>query len=92
MIRIEVVTCARSGFVLAIDTERKPGTAAVVGLVYRVSLDGEPEAWKAWLWPAPGVYPPTGQSTEAVTRKGKPDVLREVLRKRHQAHGEWWTA
>lgn len=92
MTRIEVVTCARSGFVLAIDTERKPGTAAVTGQVYRVSLDGEPEAWKAWLWDRAGQYPPTSQSTEGVTRKGKPDVLREALRKRHQARGDWWSA
>jgi hypothetical protein len=90
MIRIEVVTAARTGFVLAVDTSATPGTAQVVGQVHRSSIDGEAEAWKAWLWEQPGRYPPTSQHTQAITAKGKPSELREALRRRHAAKGAWW--
>ena len=90
MIRIEVVTCNRSGFILAIDTAATPGTAIVVGQAYRTSIDGEPESWKAWLWDRPGQYPPTSQSTQAVTAKGKPAELRDKLSKRCERNATWW--
>ena len=92
MIRIEVVTSYRSGFIIAVDTAAKPGTAHVVGQVHRTDISGEAEQWKAWLWDTPGTYPPGHQSTQAVTVKGKPADLRERLSRRHQARGAWWTA
>jgi hypothetical protein len=90
VIRIEVVTSNRSGFIIAVDTAAKPGTAHVVGQVHQASIDGEPERWTAWLWPAPGQY--TTGHAEAVTVKGKAADLREKLSRRHQARGAWWTA
>jgi len=92
VIRIEVAVTGRSGFVLAIDTAATPATAQVVGQAYRTSLDTEPETWKAWLWDTPGIYPPSSQSTQTVTAKGKPAELREKLTRRHQAKGAWWTS
>jgi hypothetical protein len=99
MIRIEVVTAGRTGFIVAVDsTDREPGagydwdasgTAAVVGQAGQRSLDGEPEEWTAWLWPVAGQYTPLGQSTEAFTAPG-PQALADRLRKRHTAKGAWW--
>lgn len=100
MIRIEVVTAARSGFVVATETTEQPpgsgydwsasGTAVVVGQVYRSSADGEQEEWRAWLWPAPTTYPPTGQHATAITAYGLA-ALAKRLSKQHQAKGPWWT-
>lgn len=101
MIRIDVATTGRSGFVVAVETtDREPGagydwdatgTALVVGQAGRRSLDEEPEEWKAWLFPVAGQYPPTGQSTTAFTA-GSPELLAAALRKHHAAKGPWWAA
>lgn len=90
MIRIDVVTCERSGYIIAVDTDLMP-TAHVVGQLYRDSPDGSPERWKAWLWPKATAYPQRGQSTEAVTA-ATPEKIAERLRGQLKAKGPWWSA
>jgi hypothetical protein len=65
------------------------GRRLVVGNVYRVSADGEPEAWKAWLWPVAGGDTRTGQSCEAA-EAASAGALGELLQKRAWKHGPWW--
>lgn len=90
----------RSGFVIAVlafeGEENMPssqqlhrGATLVVGSVYRVSPDGDPEEWKAWLWPvAGGTGMRTGQSVEAMETRSLP-VLKRKLQKRAD-QGAWW--
>jgi hypothetical protein len=99
VIRVEVVTAGRSGFIIAVEgSDSEPGagydwdasgTALVVGQAGRRSMDGEPEEWTAWLWPVAGRYTPLGQSAEALHR-ATPTDLAIALRKRHAAKGAWW--
>jgi hypothetical protein len=101
MIQIDVVTCGRSGFIVAVETaDREPGapydwsasgTAVVVGQLHRGSTDEEPERWTAWLWKQAGRYPGRGQHSEALNVAGPPSEMARKLRKRHQAKGAWWT-
>jgi hypothetical protein len=100
VIRIEVVTTARTGFIIAIETtDQKPGsgydwdgdgTAVVAGQIYRSSEDGNPERWTAWLWKQAGHYPATGQHSAVMSVAGPPSEVARKLRKQHQAKGAWW--
>jgi hypothetical protein len=100
VIRVDVVTCGRSGFIVAVETtDSKPGagydwdqsgTYSVVGKVYRTSPDGEPEDWKAWLLPVAGQSTPRGQSTDAA-QAASPERLRDRLQKRADEKGPWWS-
>jgi hypothetical protein len=100
VIRIDVVTSGRSGFIVAVETADRPpgtgydwdatGTYSVVGKVHRTSPDGEPEEWKAWLLPVAGQCPPRGQSVTARTAPATA-MLAAKLRDLHEAKGAWWT-
>lgn len=60
-----------------------------VGQVLRASRDGEPEAWKAWLWTAPEQHPAPTRSCEAMTRPSTEDI-ETVLNRRISREGPWW--
>ena len=74
---------------LAPSLQAHRGTFLVVGNVYRVSADEEPEAWKAWLWPAAGGDMRAGQSCAAAEAKSA-RALGELLQKRAWKDGPWW--
>jgi hypothetical protein len=89
----------RSGFIiasaphpgeehLAPSARTRMGTTLVVGKVYRVSADEEPEEWKAWLWPVAGGDMRMGQSCEAMESQSL-GLLRRRLQKRAD-QGTWW--
>lgn len=61
----------------------------MAGQACRVNAGGEPEEWKAWLWPKAGEYPPCGQSCEAFSRPSCGD-LEVLLNKRLADKGRWW--
>lgn len=66
------------------------GAFLAVGSIYRTSPDGEPEAWRAWLWPSAGGVMHVTQHCEAVDA---PSAGR--LRERLQARAgkePWWGA
>jgi hypothetical protein len=60
-----------------------------VGQVLKASRDGEPVAWKAWLWTAAEQYPPPTRSCEALTREST-DELAALLNRRVEREGAWW--
>jgi hypothetical protein len=60
-----------------------------VGQVLLASRDGEPEAWKCWLWTAPEQHPAPTRSCEALTRPSTAD-LETVLNRRVEREGAWW--
>lgn len=62
------------------------GDRLVVGDIYRISLDGGPELWRAWLWPSPGGVMHVTQSCEAVDAAAS-----EKLRGKLQNRGPWWS-
>ena len=64
------------------------GARLVVGSIYRNSPDGEPENWRAWLWPAAGGEMHVTRSCEAIDA-GTPEKLQEKLQKR-AGRGPWW--
>lgn len=83
-------TGPRSGFVIATMPREDPYTSGqrlVTGDIYRTSPDGEPEKWRAWLWPSPGGVMHVTQSCEAVDAPAL-GRLRDKLQKR----GPWWAA
>lgn len=65
------------------------GTVLATGSVLRVSGDGRPDEWKAWLWPEAGGALHVAQSCQAETA-ASPAQLQEKLRKRVAKHGPWW--
>jgi hypothetical protein len=82
----------RKGWIIAPMPRTTPytmGVRLVVGDAYRVSADGEPEQWRAWLWPQAGGDVHVTQSCEAVDAKTVAQ-LAEKIRKR-AAKGPWWT-
>jgi hypothetical protein len=92
-LRIIVSRCAeRSADVIA-RVKPEPGSLpdfVMIGQASRISADGEPEEWKAWLWPKGGEYPPHGQHCDALTRPSCGDI--EALpNKRLKAEGRWWS-
>lgn len=83
-------TGPRDGFVIATmpaPDSYTSGARLVVGDVHRISPDGEPEKWRAWLWPTTGGAMHVTQSCEAVDAPAL-DRLRDKLQKR----GPWWAA
>lgn len=63
-------------------------TGLQVGQVNMIASEGEPEEWKAWLWPAAGRYPAEhGGNCEGITRKGELGKLAAALKQR----GVWWS-
>jgi len=92
----------RSGFVIAsqpaegqegVPTSQRThrGSTLVVGSLYRISHDDEPEEWKVWLWPLASGGMRTGQSCGAFTA-ASPKDLEARLRKRADKQGPWWQA
>jgi hypothetical protein len=85
------LTGDRSGFVIAVmppDDGYHGGRVLAVGSVLRVDGDGEPEEWRAWLWPSAGGAAHVSQSCPVIDA-GKPDALRDKLQKR-AGEGAWW--
>ena len=60
-----------------------------VGDVRQISPDGEPETWRAWLWPVAGGALRITQSCEAVDAAA-PEKLLERLQRRADKDGPWW--
>lgn len=90
---ITIAMCGdRSGFIIAslprVDPYRM-GERLVVGDVYRISHDGEPPEWKAWLWPLAGGNVRVTQSCDAATAIS-PERLRVKIQKRADEKGNWW--
>jgi hypothetical protein len=85
-------TGERSGLVVASMPPESPyvfGARLVVGDVYRISPDGDPEKWRVWLWPSPGGVMRATQHCEAVDA-GDLKRLGERLQKRADKDGPWW--
>jgi hypothetical protein len=90
MIKV-ALTGDRSGFVIAVTEppdSYHSGRVLAVGSVLRVDGDGEPEAWRAWLWPLAGSGLHVSQHCDAVDAPTSGE-LGEKLRKR-AAKGAWW--
>jgi hypothetical protein len=82
----------RIGFVIAGLPPEGPyvsGARLVVGDVHRISCDGEPEKWRAWLWPEAGGVMHVTRTCEAVDA-GTLKRLGERLQKRADKDGPWW--
>jgi hypothetical protein len=90
LIRV-AMTGDRHGYVIAVmlaPDRYRGGECLVVGDVRRISADGEPEAWKAWLWPVAGGSVPVTQSCDAVE---SPNPVRLLDKLQKRADGEsWW--
>ncbi len=87
------MTGDRSGLIIATipaPDRYHSGARLVVGDVRRISADGEPEAWKAWLWPAAGGVMHVTQSTGAIEAKTA-KRLGERLQERAGKQGPWWS-
>lgn len=87
-----VLAGERSGWVVASVERPDPyhmGERLVVGDVHRISADGEPELWRAWLWPLAGGNLPVTQSCKA-SDAASPATLRARLQKRSDSKA-WWT-
>jgi hypothetical protein len=95
------LTGDRSGYVIATmppegqehlapSARTRTGTVLVVGSIYRISRDDEPEKWRAWLYPSAGGDMAVTQSCDAVDADTAAR-LRERLRKR-AGKGPWWSA
>jgi hypothetical protein len=81
----------RDGYVVAVmprDDPNVSGQRLVTGDVRRTSPDGEPEKWRAWLWPSAGGAMHVTQSCEAVDAAAV-ERLRERLQKRADKE-PWW--
>jgi hypothetical protein len=74
---------------LAPSAQTRSGQTLVVGSIYRTSPDGQPEEWRAWLWPVAGGDMHVTRSCEAVDAAA-PEKLLERLRKRAGKDGPWW--
>jgi hypothetical protein len=86
-------TGERSGLVIAIMPPSDPYTSSarlLVGDVHRISYGGEPEKWRAWLWPEAGGALHVTRTCEAVDA-GTLERLRERLQKRADKNGPWWS-
>lgn len=80
------------GFIIAVIPRADPyhmGTSLVVGDVRKISAEGEPELWRAWLWPVAGGNLPVTQSCKA-SDAASTDTLRARLQKRADSKA-WWT-
>jgi hypothetical protein len=85
-------TGERSGLVIAVMPPEDPYTSSarlVVGDVYRINRDDQPEKWRAWLWPEAGGALHVTRSCEAVDA-GELERLHERLQKRADKDGPWW--
>jgi len=71
------------------DQYLRPATV-VTGSCRRISRDGEPEQWRAYLWPCAGGSMHTTQSCDAIDRKTV-DLLGKALGHRLAKEGPWWT-
>lgn len=60
------------------------------GTAYRVSADGEPEEWQAWLRPVLGQWPGITVSCKALTRKGPLSGLGRIVEQLANRDGGWW--
>jgi hypothetical protein len=60
-----------------------------VGQVLKVSLDGQPEEWRAWLWSSAGQRPPLTTAVEALTRPSTGEI-EDLLNRRVERDGAWW--
>jgi len=82
----------RSGFIVATmprEDQYRMGLRLVVGDIYRISPDGQPEKWRAWLWPEAGGDLKVTQHCDAIDAK-VPDELRKRLQGRTDRDGPWW--
>lgn len=77
----------RSGCLMA-RTEGVPDVQ-VGQLVLRASPEGQPEQWKAWLWPVGGQHPSLMKSVKAMTRASTTDI-EAVLNGLVECEGQWW--
>lgn len=67
------------------------GAVLAVGSLFRRSGDGEPEDWRAWLWPVAGGDVHITRHCDAVDDKS-PERLRDRLQKSADKEGPWWAA
>jgi hypothetical protein len=84
-------TGERAGYVIAAmpsEAEHVSGLRLVTGSIHRTSPDGEPEKWRAWLWPSAGGAMHVTQSCEAVDGAAV-ERLRERLQNRADKE-PWW--
>lgn len=99
LIRI-ALTGNREGYVIAAipppgqehlppSQQTRGWTTLVTGDVRRISADGEPEKWRAWLWPQAGGALPVTRSCDAADA-GSIGALLGKLRKR-AGKEPWWT-
>jgi hypothetical protein len=82
----------RQGLVVAVlppQDEYTSSERVVVGDVRQTSPEGQPEKWRAWLWPAAGGAMHVTRSCEAVDATTA-ELLREQLQKRAGKDGPWW--
>jgi hypothetical protein len=85
-------TGERSGYLIAVMPPGGPytsGAVLAVGDFFRISHDGEPEKWRAWLWPEAGGAMHVARSCEAVDA-GDLKRLGERLQGRADKDGAWW--
>jgi hypothetical protein len=85
-------TGERDGLVIAVVPGEDPYVSSarlVVGDVRRISRDGEPETWRAWLWPRHGGAMHVTQSCAAIDA-GTPELLLGKLQQRADGDGPWW--
>lgn len=85
-------TGERQGLVIAVMPPQDQYTSServAVGDVYQTSPDGQPEKWRAWLWPSAGGAMHVTRSCEAVDAAAV-ERLRERLQK--LADKELWWA
>lgn len=84
-------TGERGGYLIAVLPPPEGfhnGPRLVVGDVRRVSADGEPEHWKAWLWPVAGGVMHVTQNCDAA-ENASPVRLLDRLQKRAEKE-PWW--
>lgn len=85
-------TGERSGYLIAVMPPEGPyvsGARLLVGDVHRISPGGDPEKWRAWLWPEAGGGMHVTRTCEAVDA-GDLKRLGERLQKRADKDGPWW--
>jgi hypothetical protein len=92
-IRIELAPRGAGGYIIAtvpVEAEYVFPARIAVGDYRKVSADGEPEVWKAWLWPVAGGAMHVTRSCAAAERPTEAALL-ETLQKRARK-APWWAA
>jgi hypothetical protein len=90
-IRIEFAPRGGGGYIIAtvpVESEYTFPVRIAVGDYRQVSADGEPEVWKAWLWPVAGGAMHVTRSVAAAERPTEAALLETLQQRARKA--PWW--